>query len=96
MRNLTFTLEETIPFYDSNWVIMQMANMRFAVTWTQEDNQTLEEFKEWIQKEFESQRDYVAGLTPTIKAKQEKMNKILNEFKSLYPEDTKRILSKYK
>jgi Tfp pilus assembly protein PilO len=89
---LTFSLEETIPFYNSDWTVMQMVNFKFWVSWTQEEWETAEQTKERVREEFEKQREYVLSLVPSIKRKEQKINYIIEQFKKINPELTNKLI----
>ena len=96
MNNLTITLDWSVPHYDQNWVIMNMIHFRVWVTGTQDEHQTQEELKQEIHQAFQKEMDYVGWLSPIVKQKQEKFQKILADFKQKTPDIYQEIISKYK
>ena len=93
MKNLTLSLEESIPHLDSNWIPMQMIKYRFAVTASQEEWETPEKLREQLEKEFTTSRDYVYNLTDKWK----KFNAILKTIKEKYPQvDINNIINSIK
>lgn len=96
MNNLTITLDWSIPHYDQNWVIMNMIHFRCGVTWTQDQGQTIEQLKQEVHEVFQKEMDYIGGLSPIVKQKQEKFQRILNEFKKETPDIYNKIISKFK
>lgn len=96
MNNLTITLDWSIPHYDQHWVIMNMIHYRVWISWTQDEWQSQEELKNEVHEAFQKEMNYIAQLSPIVKQKQEKFNKILSEFKQYVPELYNKIISKYK
>lgn len=98
MNKVNITLEETIPHYDPNGVIMQMVNFRFAVSWEQEENESLEDLRNKVYEEFQKSREYCYKLTPIAELKNKKFTSILNELIALHPElknEIKNLINKY-
>lgn len=96
MNNLIITLDWSIPHYDQNWVIMNMIHFRCGVTWTQDEWQSIEQLKQEVHEVFQKEMDYIGWLSPIVKQKQEKFQRILNEFKKETPEIYNKIISKFK
>jgi len=94
MKNITITLEESVPHYDNNWVKMQMINFRFGITATKDDDETIEDFKNLLQNEFEKQREHIANTSPTLEKRNKKINFILDEIKKTNPTLLKEIIKK--
>ena len=96
MNNLTITLDGSIPHYDQNWTIMNMIHFRAWITATQDEWQSKEELEKEAHIFFQKQMDYIGSLSPIVKQKQEKFQRILNEFKKEVPETYNKIISNFK
>lgn len=99
MKNVTLTLEETIPHYDVNWVVMQMVNFRFAISWEQEEWETIEDLRNKVQEEFQKSREYCFRLTPIAEQKISKFNNIIWDLIKENPELKQKVnalILKYK
>ncbi len=96
MNNLTITLDWSIPHYDQNWSAMNMIHFRVWITATQDEWQSIEDLKKEVHEVFQKEMDYIGWLSPIVKQKQEKFQRILNEFKKEVPETYNKIISKFK
>ena len=96
MNNLTITLEWSVPHYEKDWSAMNMIHYRTSIEATQDEWQSKEELEKEAHIFFQKQMDYIGSLSPIVKQKQEKFQRILNEFKKEVPETYNKIISNFK
>lgn len=77
MKNLVLTKEITIPAVDGNWNIMQMKDRSVILSWQQEDNETIEEFKWKFNSEYLKIQEDLASESPLLVKKQNQLKYIL-------------------
>ena len=77
MKNIVLTKEITIPAVDGNWNIMQMKDRSVILSWQQEDNETIDQFKEKFNSEYLKIQEELASESPLLVKKQNQLKYIL-------------------
>ncbi len=89
----TITKEEVVPFLNPDNTVMQMKN--FAITISVEWD-TIEETTAQADRLFDQERNKLFLLIPSLKAKEKKIQFILNALKHYLPDKRDQILEEMK
>lgn len=77
-NKVSISREETIPFLNPDWTLMQMANYRIVVSvdWESQD-----EVQSQVDALFESERMKLSSIVPLLKTKDKRLNFIMQKLK---------------
>jgi len=94
---LTISREESIPFVDQDWIIMQMIRKKVFVSVTWEEWETEEQIKEKLDKLFEEEFDKALASDDIYQKQKKQLKFLLDELKKHLPkEKVKDIILKAK
>lgn len=97
MTKINLTREETIPFYDENWEILQMKNFAYNVSVEWSEWESLESVSKQLDDAFEAQRKRVSEIHPLLRSRDVQISYLLWELKWIVTQEKlKQIIAKAK
>lgn len=78
----TITTSESIPFYDAQWMLVQMKNVEYSVSTTQEEWETVEQIEKAHDEALQRQRAKASNIVPLAILYKKKLNSWIDWLKN--------------